>query len=318
MPFDVHARIVLDYAGAATTKLLTNLSGIATTNGALWTVSDEGRTVECLALSPDGFTLRKQFALDDFIPGMPGSDTGDELDLESIDIADDQLWLCGSHCRVRKKPDFEDRINPEFRSRPSRCLLAAIELTNGGTELGTVQSLPFKGEGSLRRHLEQNGYLQPFVNLPSKENGLDIEGFVWRDGSALLGLRGPLVDSIAVVAALRLSKKMAIKGSDLCFLDLGGLGIRDLARDGADVLVLAGPVSAASGPFRLYRWAPQSTDAVQKPELLFTWPQNQEKPEGICIIERNGRKGILTVYDSPDETSRIDGHRYATDWLTVA
>jgi hypothetical protein len=316
MALRIAARIALDYAGAAQPLLLRNLSGVATSGQFVWTVSDEGRTVECLAPSQGGYRLHRQFELDHHIDGIPGLNAQDELDLEGIDVADGSLWLCGSHCRVRKKPDSEDHLNAMMRDRPSRCLLAKLPLADGAAEFTAAGALPFKGPGSLRDHLQRNEYLQPFLHLPSKENGLDIEGFAWHGGLIFLGLRGPLLDSFAVVVALKLSKKMAIKTSSLCFLDLGGLGIRDLARDGDDLLVLAGPVSASAGPFRIFRWKPQFTDVIQKPALLFEWPSGDEKPEGICVTEQGGQQVLLTVYDSPDDT-RLAGSTYFADVMTM-
>ena len=38
------------------------------------------------------------------------------------------------------------------------------------------------------------------------------------------------------------------------FLDLGGLGVRDLSVDGDDLIVLAGPTMLLDGPVRLLRW----------------------------------------------------------------
>ena len=67
----------------------------------LWTVSDEGRTVEQLARSgPAGFRLKRQFRLDESLdePPPPG-----EADLEGIAIDAGRVWVCGSHARVRKR-----------------------------------------------------------------------------------------------------------------------------------------------------------------------------------------------------------------------
>ena len=38
------------------------------------------------------------------------------------------------------------------------------------------------------------------------------------------------------------------------FLQLGGLGIRDLCRDGPDLLILAGPTMDLDGPVTVFRW----------------------------------------------------------------
>lgn len=316
MALRIAARIALDYAGAAQPILLRNLSGVAMSGQFIWTVSDEGRTVECLAPWQGGYKLHKQFELDHHIDDIPGLDTQDELDLEGIDVADGVLWLCGSHCRVRRKPDGEDQLNARMRNRPSRCLLAALPLAGRAAKFNAASKLPFRGQGSVRKHLHKNEYLQPFLDLPSKENGLDIEGFALYRGMIFLGLRGPLLDSIAVVVALKLTRKMAIKTSSLCFLDLGGLGVRDLARDGDDLLVLAGPVSATAGPFRIFRWNPQFTDAIQKPAFLFEWPPGDEKPEGICVTEHEGERVLLTLYDSPNE-GRLVGNTYFADFITL-
>ena len=51
-------KIVLDYAGVeGLDDILKNLSGVATAGSFLWTASDEGRTVECLEPSGDGYRL---------------------------------------------------------------------------------------------------------------------------------------------------------------------------------------------------------------------------------------------------------------------
>ncbi|HEU0017347.1 MAG TPA: DUF3616 domain-containing protein, partial [Methyloceanibacter sp.] len=85
------------------------------------------------------------------------------------------------------------------------------------------------------------------------------------------------------------------------FLDLEGLAVRDLAHfDDKEILVLAGPVGDAPGPFDLYRWRPSNSACAQKPTNL-DWPidPKQEKPEGICRLERNGKSGVIVLYDSP-------------------
>ena len=46
--------------------------------------------------------------------------------------------------------------------------------------------------------------LRPFLPIPSKDNGLDIEGITARGDRVLLGLRGPVLRGIALVAELRL------------------------------------------------------------------------------------------------------------------
>jgi hypothetical protein len=255
--------------------------------------------------------------MDKLIADIPGAQSDDELDLESIDLSKDRLWICGSHCRVRKKPVGDGQLNAELRSRPSRCLLASFKLRDNGASLGKAKVLPYEGVGSLRWHLKADPFLTPFLQLPSKENGLDIEGFVIHRQKALLGLRGPLIDSFAVIVSLEINDEFAIAGSTLHFLNLEGLGIRELARKDDAVLVLAGPVNAANGPFKLYRWIPRDVDTVQQPVELFRWPLGTEKPEGICEFQREGKSGLLIVYDNPDANERIQGSQYRADWMSL-
>ena len=322
MPVISDTRIMLDYTGAKGEKLLGNLSGVAAMGEFLWTVSDEGRTLECLRQGGGGYALAGQFKLDEVFPGIPGLAKSDELDLESIDIADGVLWLSGSHCRVRAKPRNDDvegapvEPNSRIKDRPSRTLFGRIALERDGGALGAALALPFEGPGGLRAHLAQNAYLEPFLKLPSKENGLDIEGLAMLGGAAFLGLRGPLIDSYAVAVEISLNSAFQITQSHLHFIDLGGLGIRDLARDGGSIVLIAGPVTAASGPFGLYRWTPKRTPAVQKAELIFPWPAGPEKPEGLCVKERGGKRGAVILYDSPDG-SRVEELRYSADWLPL-
>jgi hypothetical protein len=322
MPVISDTRITLDYTGAKGEKLLGNLSGIAAAGEFLWTVSDEGRTLECLRKKGKGFKLERQYGLDEIFADVPGADDGDELDLESIGIADGALWLTGSHCRVRAKPLNDGapgaaiEPNSRIKDRPSRALFGRIALDQSGGALGAARALPFAERGSLRAHLAEDAFLEPFLALPSKENGLDIEGLAILAGSAFLGLRGPLIDSFAAAVELSLDSAFQISASHLHFIDLGGLGIRDLARDGDSLIVIAGPVTGASGPFRLCRWTPSRTPAVQSAQLLFEWPAGQEKPEGLCVTERGGKRGAVLLYDSPRE-SRVHGQRYAADWLPL-
>ncbi|QRM32533.1 DUF3616 domain-containing protein [Microvirga sp. VF16] len=298
MTFNLTGNVLLDNGTAATAKLLANLSGVASIGESVWTVSDEGRTVECLRQNTDGYRLHAQFELDDLIEAVPRADHADELGLESVDICDGHLWLCGSHCRVRAEPDADDELNAALRNRPSRQWLARIRLKNHGGDLADAVALPFKGESSLRHQLASDAYLSPFLELPSKENGFDVEGLAVSRDHVHLDLRGPLVHSIAVVVSLNLTPDFQIKSTRTLFVDLCGLGIRELVKEKDSILILAGPVSSARGPFRLYCWKPQPTRKIQRPLELLTWPESSEKPEGLCIIDRGDRRELLVVYDS--------------------
>jgi hypothetical protein len=350
-------RIALDYVGAAADpegKLLRNLSAIAAAgrdHEYLWTASDEGRSLECLKRDDGGYRLHDQVQLDDFFEHLPKKHDADEglpeTDIESLAVHENYLWICGSHCRVRQKPkpmpgDMPgvQRVVHKLRARPSRHLLGRVRLSDdGGGLVGKGEHLPFEKQGTLCRHLADSKFLGPFLQLPSKENGLDIEGLALtaRD-TVLLGLRGPLVDSFAVVVELAFPGKLSLKGAKtvMHFLDLGGLGVRDLTSFRGDILILAGPVSGLRSPFRIYRWHPiEMARQVQSPSLVYPQPDQthrskvisadmaradaDENPEGICLLNR-GKDGLIVLFDRPREDppdGRIDGSTYKADWIPV-
>jgi hypothetical protein len=323
--------IELDYAEASKTpRLLTSLSTVVAVGDYLWCAGDEGRTIECLRRDKDHqYRLHDQIRLDDVFPDLPG-DNKDEIDIESIDIGYNQLWICGSNCRIRLKSKNKSKgkrndkafVCPELRLRPSECLFGAIKLKDDGGALAKMgETLPFVGDGSLRDLLASDEYLAPFLSLPSKENGVDIEGMVVYDGRVLFGLRGPVIGSFAVVVEVLIREGLQIdnRAYRLHFLNLEGLGVRDLAHAGDNLLVLAGPVNGADSPFRIYPWTPHRTDRIQQlgQPILDDWTKDREHPEGICHVKRNGKPGILILYDSPKRKKRIRKSRYRADWFQL-
>jgi Protein of unknown function (DUF3616) len=209
IPFSAH--FALDYRDAARDpKLLHNLSAVAVAGRFLWTASDEGRSLECLEPDGDGYRLRRQYRLDSLFPDLPGKKSDDEADVEALAVDGDSLWICGSHCWVRKKTESPSLLSDEIVERPSRHLLGRVKLVDDGGRIADFgEVLSFTGRGSLREALAKNKFLGPFLELPSKENGLDIEGTaVGPDGRLLFGLRGPLFDSFAVVVSAEIDARI--------------------------------------------------------------------------------------------------------------
>lgn len=312
---------VLDYGSAASEPLLRNLSCAALIGEHLWTVSDEGRSLECLKRNGDGFALEHQYQLDALFGGLLEGGPDDEIDLEAMSFDQGRLWLCGSHCRVRRKPAEKDHLDPRLRRRPSRHLFGSVGLDREGKlDKSPAMALPALGRNSLRRTLREDPYLAPFIGLPSKEGGLDIEGLLVRRERAFIGCRGPLIDSMAVVIELALSDKLR-RGASVeqrHFINLGGLGIRGLAQVGKDILIIGGPVADAPGPFRLFSWRPQTTERIQEATVLLDWPITGEKPEGICPLpDSDGVPGLLVLFDSPAD-SRLSGSTYLAEWRQLS
>jgi uncharacterized protein DUF3616 len=315
-------QVWLDYAAASRkAKFLPNLSAVATAHEFLWTASDEMRTIECLAPYRDGYRLHTQFSLDKLFPGLPGGEAGHEADIEALDVSDGRLWVCGSHSLTRRSQQktASGGVDPVIHKRPSRRLLGALTLFRDGsgvTEPG--HALPFKEEGSLRTVLGARPHIAPFMELPSKENGLDIEGLTVFRKTLYVGLRGPVVDNTAIIAALRLTAQFTIVETSvfLHFINLDGLGVRDLARSKEGIMILAGPVNSADGPFALLRWRPRHTANIQTPHHIMHFQSGTDHPEGICALRRGNADGLLVVYDTKNP-KRTSGTRYRADWIKL-
>jgi len=278
------------------------------------------RTVECLEPHGQGYRLHRQFKLDELFPRLPGAEEELEADVEALDVAHGRLWVCGSHSLTRRSRDKTDRvIDPRVRERPSRRLLGSVELSKDGSGLvAPGKALPYDGAGSLRAMLGSLSHIAPFMDLPSKENGLDIEGLVTFRRKVYIGMRGPVVDNIALVAAIGMTRNFIIDetGILLHFIDLGGLGVRDMARWGDGILILAGPVNGADSPFRLLQWTPRRTGKIQDPEKVQDLQPGADHPEGICALNRAGADGLIVLYDSKSG-KRTAGTRYRADWLKL-
>jgi hypothetical protein len=138
------------------------------------------------------------------------------------------------------------------------------------------------------------------------------------------GLRGPVLRGWAVVIELRIS---ASSGDVLSldpigaagepyikhFLQLDGLGVRELSIRDNDLLILAGPSMDLDGPVFIYRWKgaleSKAESLTVREELIkvVTVPfgEKTDHAEGFTIVTRNPLS-VLVSYDSP-HPSRLDG-----------
>ena len=306
--------VILDFDGRDPEHDLRNqLSAVGAEGGLVWTGSDEGRAAECFRREGDRLVLKHRLKLGRLFPKMPKKG---EADLEALDVVDGRLWLTGSHCIVRPKAKDGRPSGKACQEQPSRHLLGSVRLgKKGKPRRRTARALPFKGKRSLRGVLARDKQLAPFVSIPTKENGLDVEGIVVAGKRLFLGLRGPVIATRAVLLDMRLRSALRDPGKGMRkhFLDLGGLGVRDLSHRGNEIFILAGPVTSTGGPFRLFRWRPKR--AGKAPQLVHEWKLKGENPEGICFLERGGKPGVLMLYDSPKE--RVDGSTYRADWFPL-
>lgn len=325
------------------------LSGIEQVGRDLYLVGDEG---VCLhRLSPDGkggygdhesIDLTGPFGLGD-------ADGDGEADLEGLCRDGGSLWLCGSHSRKRKKIDSAadaDALSAfaEPKLERNRLLLGRLPIANPDTVGATVvaaagrraerfEFLDGKKRTELTEAFKKDRLLGPFLDIPSKEGGLDVEGIAARGPVVLVGLRGPVLRAYAVVVRLNVVArggwlrldKAAGAGMTIQLLDLDGLGVRDLAVHGNDLLVLAGPTMQLDGPSLVFRWhgAFDDRDAVVNPanlERILSLPYGyrRDHAEGICVLQRDGRPPrLVVVYDSPAAGRSDDGGSYYADVFAI-
>ncbi|MGH9940095.1 MAG: DUF3616 domain-containing protein [Blastocatellia bacterium] len=275
----------------------------------------------------------------------------EEADIEGLDYKDGYLWLVGSHSLKRKQVDENDSIEENFKrlakvsTDGNRFLLARIPLVeSGGTytleketddhnQKRTAALLRCSAEGSaLTEALAADVHLKDFLAIPGKDNGFDIEGLAVVGSRVFVGLRGPVLRGWAVVLELEpvvesgnpsaLTLKEINQGTPQQptyrkhFLDLGGLGIRDLYAQGSDLLILAGPTMDLDGPVSIFRWSggaqPEresivGRDVVSKVKDI-PYGQGKDHAEGMTLFSNDtqGAESFLIVYDSASK-SRLLG-----------
>jgi hypothetical protein len=325
-------------------KDTTSLSGVAATGKHLFLAPDEGAAVLRLRRGADGgYEHPERFDVDALTDPVVVPRGDDELDLEGMDCGGGALWVLGSHSGVRtrvKKHTPADEIPGVLRDvtfPPRRQVLIRIALADSGDgpvpqRVGTAALGP--GDGGLRAALAGDPLLEPFLGLPGKDNGLDIEGLVVLGDRVLLGLRGPVLRGWAVVVEIRPRPvaddltRLELAPLDAAdpaagryrthVLDLGGLGIRDLARHGDDLLVLTGPTMVLDGPARILRLRRGAVDpmppAVLADDLdvvVEDLPTDEGHPEGLTVVH-DDRPWLLVCDDGPSG-HRLDGTTVLAD-----
>jgi hypothetical protein len=307
-----------------------NLSAVAASGDGFWFGTDEGTLLDRLRQTDgDRYAGHASFELKDWLTLPNTTGKKDEIDIEGLCVADGRLWMVGSHAAVRDKAEPEKGAEKaikeltEVKRRANRWTLAAFELRDDGASLGSAASLPNNGDTTpLLEALAGDPHLEPFLSIPAKDNGFDIEGLAVLDQRVFLGLRGPVLRGWAVLLEFKIERdgdRLELKPNGpegrryrKHFLELEGCGLRDLALydGGKELLLLAGPTMALDGTIRLHRWRVPGQEGVDtitvKKELdcsaVMTIPhrRGKDRAEGIELLP--GAKGpeLLVVYDNPD------------------
>lgn len=318
-----------------------DLSALAEAAPALFMACDETSGIDRLMPLDDdaeGVAARygrhEHYELGEIFEDLPGG-AGGEADIEGISVDGGWLWVTGSQSLTRGKGDLEERAKigwDENRQFIGRLPLVFDE--DGPRPVGRdgerrAACVKFRKRGTLRKWLKDDPHIAPFLGIPSKENGLDIEGIATSGDRVWLGLRGPVLREYAIILELemKVTKKGWLKArrldgkaryrKHLIFTE--GQGIRDLARDADDLLILTGTVMAGDGPSQILRWEDAlgaTASGIQEVEVIADLPYRGavDHPEGL-VLRPDGQ--LMVVYDSPadgrvsDDPPWVEGDLFA-------
>jgi hypothetical protein len=195
----------------------TNLSAVGTDGRVVWLAGDETATVQRLVADdeyqPGEYAEEVTFRVADLVE-LPG-DEDEEADIEGIARSGHFLWGVGSHSLRRR------RVRPRHTGAKALKRLARVDgqanrqiliripvrdidglpclvpeaVIDGERYRGAVLG----GPGNLRDLLRDDEHLAPFLPIPGKDNGFDIEGIAVRGDRLYLGMRGPVLRGWAFV-----------------------------------------------------------------------------------------------------------------------
>ena len=180
----------------------------------------------------------------DFAPRGPVALPAEVDDIEALVLRDGGYLVVGSHS-----------ANKEGKARPAR------------------ERLLYPDGRVLSAALDACPACVAARGRAPDAGGFNVEGAAWRDGTLWLGLRAPLAPG---GAALLLALDDAGRATRTVELDLGGLGVRDLAPGPSGLLVVAGPVGDGDAAHSL--WSLGATG--ERPERLLDLPPSTE---GIAL-----------------------------------
>ncbi|MDN5211894.1 DUF3616 domain-containing protein [Fulvivirgaceae bacterium BMA12] len=280
-----------------------DVSGISASGNWVVIGSDEGSHLQVLRRNKLGFQVKEPpVHLMDF-----GNAKDKEVDIEAITHdGHGTFYVLGSHSAKRKKVT-EDRSYRNNRKRiqvvkqeKSRSNLFRLKFDFSSMSIEDTTST------DLDIIFEQDNILKLFNNIPSKENGIDLEGIAYREEQLFLGFRGPVLRENFVPVIVTTFNN--IKDYEMRFVDLNGRGIRDLVAVSNGFLIVAGPVSKGDGRFYLHFWSgqdeiPGHDRVIEKNKCIgeIPTPHPEAKAEGITILEETEEHyRAIMVFDGVD------------------
>lgn len=232
---------------------------------AFWVANDEENTLRLYA-PEHGSQPIDRLPLDTF---LRVDSKHPEADIEGAAAVGDWVYWITSHGR-----------NKNGKQRPSRRRFFATRWVEPGGRNRFRRLIPV-GQPcqELLGALLADSRLREFQldeaawRAPKDRGGLNIEGLAAApDGALWIGFRNPIPGGRALVVPLINPQAVVLQGAwprlgDPFQLDLDGLGVRDMVRDGNAWWILAGRPDQG-GRFRLYQWAGPGTVPQPRPLKL--------------------------------------------------
>ena len=292
-------------------KAAKDLSAIGRVGATLVVGADEGT-------GPDGDiniiqVLSKQaddqyVVTNDIVLFTGDKENGRELDIEGIAVEDDYIYVVGSHSSKRKtvetdkshKKNRKTFHHKKIDDQTNRDWLYRIKVD-------AQMQLTEKREITLRNILKKHEILKTFSQIPSKENGIDIEGIAVADDWIYVGFRGPVFRN-NYVPVLKLKFDDPENTVSLLWVNFGGGGIRDMAKVDDGFLIISGPVGDGSGAYSVHHWdgrdmIPGKDRAPAEIGIVIKFgeiePPAGGKAEGILILDQTGSSSykFMIIFD---------------------
>jgi Protein of unknown function (DUF3616) len=272
-----------------------NISAIDISNDFLVIGADEGNQVQVLKRQGEDYAVVSDITL---------NANAEEIDIEGIACDGNTVYVVSSHSAKRSKLDDDatyeknrqkiEKVVPE----PDRDRLFRFSLDAEGN----AQNLE---ETSLRSVIDSKKVLKDFSLLPSKENGVDLEGIAIHKQQLYVGCRGPVLrENWVPVLKCRFAKPLT--EAELVYVRLDGLGFRDITRVEDGFLILAGPVGDGPGLYQVYFWdgedclpGVRTVGKIGRIEYLGVIPTDEDaKAEGLTLLkESSSEYEVAIVFD---------------------
>ena len=298
---------------SGTIKKPRDISALAIVGNRLVIGSDETSFVQVLNERANGYTVPSDEGKVPIILPYSEFANADEVDIEGIAAENNTVYVIGSHARVRPGGDAHKEKYKENRKNldepPSkferaedfgaRNIVAKFELDSSGVARNLENA-------SLKEVLDATYPFKLFRDIPSKENGIDIEGLAVRHGKLYAGFRGPVLrGNFVPILEFEFSNPVASKR--VLYVKLQGRGVRDMVAVKEGFLILAGPVGDGAQSYQIYLWNGEDVvcgkdrpDAAKNIVLLGEVPNIPAgaKPEGITVMNQaDSAYTVLMAFD---------------------